>query len=624
VIQLDVSVVNVAIKPIGVSLGGGVGALQWVVNAYTVAFAALILTAGALGDRVGAKRVFVGGFVLFTAASALCGLAPGLPTLIAARALQGVGAAVLGPCSLTLINHAYPRSRDRARALGLWAAGASVGLSAGPLIGGILTATLGWRAIFFINAPIEAAGIYLTLRWASETPRSAHRRVDVPGQVAGVVALAALAAATIEGGARGFGATLVLAGYGVAAASAAAFVAIEARRAHPMLPLRLFRSPTFSAATAVGLLVNVAFYGLIFVLSLYFQRQQQLNALQTGLAFAPMTAAVTAANISSGRLARGLPPAGIIACGAALMAAAYAGLLGIQAGTSYPELAGQLAACGFGIGLLVPAMTSALLGSADPSRSGVASGTLNSARQTGSVIGVALFGSLIAGHLVAGLHVALAIAAALCTAAALSALAVRRDTSAAHELQPLNRPQPLARPPSHLSDPSHSPDPPNTHPRPCHSPNGAETLHSVMIRVGTVGLIGGERMRNRRARMGVAVICLAIVALLSAACGTASGAAVRTASGSQKPSGTVVVFAAASLKDAFDTIGKQFEQANPGVTVKFNYAGSSSLATQIKQAAPADVFASADTTNMDTVTNDNLASDPQVFAQHPGDHGRRG
>jgi MFS transporter, DHA2 family, methylenomycin A resistance protein len=424
VIQLDVSVVNVAIKPIGASLGGGVSALQWVVNAYTVAFAALILTAGALGDRVGAKRVFVGGFAVFTAASALCGLAPGLPTLIGARALQGVGAAVLGPCSLTLINHSYPQARERVRALGLWAAGASVALSAGPLIGGILTATLGWRVIFFINAPIGAAGIYLTQRWAIQTPRSAHRRVDVPGQVAGVVALAALAAATIEGGARGFGAWPVLAGYGVAVLSAVAFVVIEARRAHPMLPLRLFRSPTFSAATAVGLLVNVGFYGLIFVLSLYFQRQQQLSPLQTGLAFAPMTAAVTVANILSGRLARRVPPAWIIGGGSAFMAAGYASLLGIQAGTAYPSLVGSLLACGFGIGVLVPAMTSALLGSAEPSRSGVASGTLNSARQTGSVIGVALFGSLIAGRLVPGLHVALAIAVTLCAAAALCALAV--------------------------------------------------------------------------------------------------------------------------------------------------------------------------------------------------------
>ena len=195
---------NVAIKPIGEELGGGVGGLQWVVSAYTIAFAAFILTAGALGDRIGAKRVFVAGFLVFTIASAMCGLAPSLPALIGARALQGVGAAALVPCSLTLLNHAFSDPGARARAVGLWAAGASVALAGGPLIGGLLIASLGWRAIFFINAPIGVAGILITLRWSSETSRSGGS-VDVAGQVAVVIALASLAGATIEGGSRGFG-----------------------------------------------------------------------------------------------------------------------------------------------------------------------------------------------------------------------------------------------------------------------------------------------------------------------------------------------------------------------------------------------------------------------------------
>ncbi len=169
VVQLDVSVVNVAIKPIGADLGGGVSGLQWVVGAYTLAFAALILSAGALGDRIGARRMFVAGFALFTLASAACGLAPGLGVLIAARAVQGVGAAVLVPCSLSLLNHGYRDPKARARAIGLWAAGAAVALSAGPLLGGILTSSLGWRSIFFINLPLGLAGILLTLRFASET-----------------------------------------------------------------------------------------------------------------------------------------------------------------------------------------------------------------------------------------------------------------------------------------------------------------------------------------------------------------------------------------------------------------------------------------------------------------------
>lgn len=418
VVQLDVSVVNVAVRPIGAALGGGLSGLQWVVNAYTVAFAALILTAGALGDRVGAKRVFTTGFVLFTLASAACGLAPTLPVLIAARAVQGVGAAVLVPCSLTLLRHAYPQPAARARAVGLWAAGASVALSAGPLVGGLLTATLGWRAIFFINAPIGLVGIALTLRYARETPAARDRGLDVPGQLAAVLTLAALAGAVIEAGARGLGGPVVLAGLAVAALGSVAFVVIEGRRRRPMLALGLFGSRTFSAATTIGLLINVAFYGLIFVLSLFFQQAQHRSALATGFAFAPMTAVVLAANLTAGRLAQRIGAGATIAAGAVLMAAGAIGLLRVDTATGYGALVAQLIALGAGIGLVVPVMTSALLGSVDPSRAGIASGTLNTARQTGSVLGVAIFGALTAGgaRLVAGLHLALLICVGLAAA----------------------------------------------------------------------------------------------------------------------------------------------------------------------------------------------------------------
>ncbi|HEX4009155.1 MAG TPA: MFS transporter [Solirubrobacteraceae bacterium] len=401
VVQLDVSVVNVAIKPIGASLGGGVSALQWVVNAYTLVFAALILSAGALGDRIGAKRVFVAGFCVFTTASVACGLAPALGVLIAARAVQGAGAAVLVPCSLTLLSHTFPDAQERIRAVGLWAAGASAALSAGPLVGGCLTAAFGWRAIFFINLPIGLAGVALTLRWAAETTRRGDRAVDLPGQAASIAALTVLAAATIEGGSRGFAAPPVLVGFALALAAAVAFVVIESRRAQPMLPLRLFRNPTVSAVALIGLIVNVAFYGLIFVLSLFLQRAQHLSVLDTGLAFAPMTAAIMLANLLAKRLAAATGPRATIAAGAALMAAGAAALLGAGGGagpdTPYVALLGPFVALGFGLGLIVAVMTAAMLGAVDRSRSGVAAGVLNSARQTGSLIGVALYGALIAG-----------------------------------------------------------------------------------------------------------------------------------------------------------------------------------------------------------------------------------
>jgi MFS transporter, DHA2 family, methylenomycin A resistance protein len=430
VVQLDVSVVNVAIKPIGSAFGADVSSLQWVVSAYTVAFAAFILSAGALGDRLGAKRLFIAGFSLFTLASAVCGLAPSVAVLIAARAVQGIGAAVLVPCSLTLLNHSFSDPLERARAIGLWAMGASAALSAGPLVGGVLTETLGWRAIFFINAPLGLAGILITARWAAETSRSPDRSVDLGGQATAIACLTALAAATIEGGSRGFGSPAVLGGYAVAALAGAGFVWIEARRARPMLPLALFRSSTFSSSSAIGLLVNVAFYGLIFVLSLFFQSGQGLSPLQTGLAFAPMTCAIIAANGLAGRLAGRLGPRRAIGLGALLMAAGATALLGTGTGTPYPALALQLVSIGFGLGLIVPVMTASLLGSVERSRSGVASGTLNTARQAGSVIGVALYGSLIAGgRLVAGLHEALAISLGLALCVAGLAAGVGRETS---------------------------------------------------------------------------------------------------------------------------------------------------------------------------------------------------
>jgi DHA2 family methylenomycin A resistance protein-like MFS transporter len=434
VVQLDVSVVNVAIRPIGAALGGGVSALQWIVSAYTIMFAALILSAGALGDRIGARRVFVAGFALFTGASAACGIAPSLAVLIAARAIQGAAAALLVPCSLILLNHAYEDATARSRAVGLWAAGASVALSGGPLVGGVLIAAFGWRAVFFINVPLGAAAIYLTLRFASETPQARDRGIDLPGQATGILTLATLAAATIEGGRAGWTRPGVLAACAAALIAFVVFLRIEGVRTRPMLPLALFRRRTFSSAAAIGLLLNVAIYGLIFVLSLFFQRLQGRSPLQTGLAFAPMTGVVLATNIAAGPIAERIGARRLLAGASVLAAGACAALLGVGRATSYGAMVVQLVVFGASIGLIVPVMTSELLGSVERSYSGVASGTLNTMRQTGSVIGVALFGSLLGASnagIPGGLHAALAISAGLLLcSAALAAGIERRDAAA--------------------------------------------------------------------------------------------------------------------------------------------------------------------------------------------------
>ena len=288
VVQLDVTIVNTALNSIGTSLGGGVAELQWVVSAYTIAFAAFILTAGALGDRIGAKRVFMAGFAIFTAASVGCALAPSAAILIAARGVQGLGAAILVPNSLALLSHAYPDQKQRGRAVGIWAAGASVALISGPLLGGGLIALVGWRSIFLVNLPIGLAGLWLSWRYAGETTRSPQREIDLPGQLAAIAALGCLAGAIIEGGALGWSHPFVIAGFAAAAVLAVLFVLQEWRAPQPMLPLSLFGHRLFALTSLVGLLVNVAFYGLIFVLSLYFQRVTGLSPLATGLAFLPM------------------------------------------------------------------------------------------------------------------------------------------------------------------------------------------------------------------------------------------------------------------------------------------------------------------------------------------------
>jgi MFS transporter, DHA2 family, methylenomycin A resistance protein len=420
VVQLDVTIVNTALHSIGTSLGGGVSELQWVVSAYTIAFAAFILTAGALGDRIGAKRIFMAGFALFTAASAACALAPSAFILIAARCVQGLAAAILVPNSLALLSHAYADEKARGRAVAVWAAGASIALTAGPFVGGALITLVGWRSIFLVNLPIGLAGLWLTWRFAGETSRSPGREIDLPGQIAAIAALGSLAGAIIEGGSLGWENPFVIAGFAAFAVFALLFVCRELRALQPMLPLSLFKHRMFALTSLVGLLVNIALYGLIFVFSLYFQQVNGWSAFATGLAFVPMMGAVLPVNLIAPRIAERFGAPATIAAGAVLSAVGCLAALGIEAGTAYRAICAQLIAMSSGLGLLVPPLTSTLLGSVEKSRSGVAAAVLNATRQSGSVLGVALFGSLVgqSGSFMAGLHASLMIAAGVLIAAA--------------------------------------------------------------------------------------------------------------------------------------------------------------------------------------------------------------
>jgi DHA2 family methylenomycin A resistance protein-like MFS transporter len=342
--------------------------------------------------------------------------------LIAARAVQGLAAAILVPNSLTLLNHAYTDPKARGRAVGFWAAGASVALTAGPFVGGALIALVGWRSIFLVNLPIGATALWLAWRYAEETPRLAQREIDLPGQIAAIATLGVLAGALIEGGALGWRHPLVLMGFAAAAVVGLLFVWREARAPQPMLPLSLFGNRMFALTALVGLLFNIAFYGLIFVLSLYFQRVNGWSAFATGLAFVPMMGAVLPANLIAASVSERFGAPQTIALASVITAADCVALLPMASDMSYWAIGVQLIVLGGGLGLLVPPLTSTLLGSVEKSRSGIAAGVLNATRQTGSVLGVALFGSLVGGGraFIAGAHASLVISAAVLLAGAIA------------------------------------------------------------------------------------------------------------------------------------------------------------------------------------------------------------
>ncbi|WP_329180067.1 MFS transporter [Streptomyces sp. NBC_01477] len=420
-ITLDASVVNVALPAIGDELNGGLSALQWVVDGYTLAFAALMLSTGALSDRIGAGRAYSGGVVVFAAASLACGAAPGLGVLIGARVLQGVAAAVVLPSSLALVRQAYPDAARRARAISLWAVGGSSAIALGPVVGGALTTAWSWRAIFFVNLPVAVLTLLLPGRG---TERAVPRRVplDLPGQLTAVLALAALTFAVIEGGGAGWAAA------GVAAVSTAAFVVIESRQPHPVVPLGLFRNPVVTVSIAAGAALSVGFYGMFFVLGLFFQELRGQSALTAGLMFLPMTVLISSVNVVSGRITNRYGPRLPMIAGQLMMAAGLLLLLPVGTDTPAAALAAAMVPLGLGGALAVPPLTAATMGAVPADRAGLAAGVLNAGRQVAGGLSVALFGSLVAdrSRFLTGMRESLLIAAALVSLTAIAtALALR-------------------------------------------------------------------------------------------------------------------------------------------------------------------------------------------------------
>jgi DHA2 family methylenomycin A resistance protein-like MFS transporter len=417
---LDATIVTVALPSLSKDLHASISGLQWVVDSYTLLFAGLLLTAGGLADRLGARGVFQAGLAIFTAASVACGAAPTTAILVGARLVQGLGAALMVPASLALLHASYADKSTRARAFGVWGGIAGVGAASGPVLGGVLSTLVTWRAVFLVNLPVGIVAMLLTRRHVIAPGAHPERGLDLRAQALGVVSLTAVTLALIEGGDAGWTSAPVIGGFVVCALAFAAFIRAERAAESPMLPPALFRARTFSGASAVGLAMNLSFYGQLFVMNLYFQQVRGYSALVTGLAILPQAVFVSLASFASGRVTARRGPRVPMTIGLLAGAAGLAALVVAGAGTSYALLLPGLIAGGFGIAFTMPAATAAIIEAAPPERSGVASGVLNASRQVGGVIGVALLGSLVGSRasFLPGLHAGLLIASGVFLAAA--------------------------------------------------------------------------------------------------------------------------------------------------------------------------------------------------------------
>ena len=421
-VQLDVTIVNVAMPSIGASFTTGVQGLQWIVDSYTLAFAALLLPAGSFGDRFGSRRVFSVGLVLFGLASLACAAASSVGLLIVSRAAQGIGAALILPTSLSLLSHACAGDTEaRAHAVGWWTAIGGVVSAVGPVAGGMLTSSLGWRSIFFVNLPICSLGYLATRRRVDETVRLPSQPLDVSGQLLAILALFLLTYSVIEAGIKGWVAGGVLSGFAVALLAIGLFIFNESRVAGPMIPLRLFRSKILSVSVILGVITNLTFYALIFVLSIYFQRVRGYTPPETGFALLPFSA-IMLANLASARLAKRFSRRTPVILGNLLSALSFALLHGIDEATPYLHILPALLLLAIGTGMSTPALTSSILGSVESSRSATASAIFSAARQVGSALGVALVGTLLAGpasQVAAGVAVSFEVSAFLRVVSAL-------------------------------------------------------------------------------------------------------------------------------------------------------------------------------------------------------------
>ncbi|UGQ44690.1 MFS transporter [Massilia endophytica] len=392
--MLDVTAVNTALSNIAADLHVPLDGLVWVLDGYTLSFAALLLAGGALADRYGPKAVYQGGLAVFLLGSVCCALAPSGDALIGARLLQGCGAALFMPSSLSLLTHAAPGDGERARMVAAWSAIVGCAAASGPLVGGLLVQAFGWRSVFWINLPIGLAGIVLAqLRVAA--PAATRRPIPIAGHALGMAALASLSYLLIEGPVLGWTHPAVLGAAVLAAVLGAAMVLRERRSPQPLVPRALLQRPGFAAAIGTGFLINFGVFGQLFVMSLYLQQAHGASALNTGLWLMPTMVASTITNFAAGRVIDrlGARPPLLGGLGVAAMCAML--LAGSRAATPVWLVMAGCVLLFFAVGLAIPAMTTTVLKAAGRSDANVASAALNANRQIGALVGVAIAGTVL-------------------------------------------------------------------------------------------------------------------------------------------------------------------------------------------------------------------------------------
>jgi EmrB/QacA subfamily drug resistance transporter len=440
-IMLDNTVVNVALPSIQRDLHVKLSELEWIVTGYALTFAALLITGGKLGDLYGRRRIFVIGIAIFTLSSLACGLAPTAGFLIGARIVQGVGAALMNPASLSIITATFP-PRERGQAIGIWAGVSAMALAIGPLVGGLIVDNINWNWIFFINVPVGVVGIIVSRLVIRESRDTSHEQsVDLPGLVTSSAGLFALTYALIEGNRHGWTSAEIVGLFAAAAVLLVAFVVLERYQRLPMLDLSLFRNGSFTGANLVAMLVSLGMFGVFFFVSLYIQNILGWTPTQAGASFLPMTILIILVAPAAGKLSDRVGSRWLMGGGMTLVSISLLLYQRVGLHSTFWTLLPAMLLGGVGMAMTMSPMTAAAMSSVPVDKAGVGSGVLNSFRQLGGSLGIALMGAILASFVSAsprspqapqqfvnGLHAALLVAAAITFAAAIVAVVLVRTT----------------------------------------------------------------------------------------------------------------------------------------------------------------------------------------------------